>query len=74
MCRGNINTDKITLLTQYIFFFNVGFVVYASDERAASVFIVDHKESGRIMIENFEDKSIINFRVAGYVNKDALSN
>jgi hypothetical protein len=26
------------------------------------------------MIENFEDRSIINFRVAEYVNKDALSN
>lgn len=26
------------------------------------------------MIENFEDKFIINFRVAGYANKDALSN
>lgn len=26
------------------------------------------------MIEDFEDKSVIIFRVAGYVNKDALSN
>jgi len=52
----------------------VGFVARASDERAASIFIVYHKERGRIMIENFEDKSIINFRVARYANKDALSN
>jgi hypothetical protein len=46
----------------------VGSVAYASDECAASIFIVDQKERGRIMIENFEDKSIINFRVAGYAN------
>jgi hypothetical protein len=32
------------------------------------------KKRGGIMIENFEDKFIINFRVAGYANKDALSN
>jgi len=74
MSRGNINTDKIILLTKYIFFLNVGFVAYASDEHAASIFTVDHKERGRIMIEDFEDKPVINFRVAGYVNKDALSN
>jgi hypothetical protein len=52
----------------------MGFVVHASDERAASIFIVDRKERGRIMIENFEDTSIINFRVARYANKDAFSN
>jgi hypothetical protein len=52
----------------------VGFVAHASDEPAASIFIVDHKERGRIMIEHFEDKSIINFRVARYANKDVLSN
>jgi hypothetical protein len=51
----------------------VGFVDYASDECAASIFIVDHKERGRNMIENFEGRSIIIFRVAGYVEKDALS-
>lgn len=75
LSRNSLNTDKskyiqdkLTLLTQYIFFKNVGFVVYALDECAASIFIVDDKESGRIMIENFEDRSISNFRVAGYTN------
>jgi hypothetical protein len=36
----------------------VGFVAYASDEHAASIFIVDHKERGRTTTENFEDKCI----------------
>jgi hypothetical protein len=52
----------------------VGFVASASDECSASIFIVDHKGRGRRMIENFEDSSIIIFRVAGNVNKDALAN
>jgi len=52
----------------------VGFVAYASDERAASIFIVDHKERDRRIIENFEDRSVIIFRVAGNVNKDVLRN
>jgi hypothetical protein len=52
----------------------VGFVAHALDERAASIFIVDHKERGRRMMENFKGRSIIFFRVAGKVNKDALSN
>jgi hypothetical protein len=52
----------------------VGFVVYAAHECSASIFIVDHKEKGRRMVENFEDRYVIIFRAAGNVNKDALSN
>ena len=52
----------------------MGFVAHVSNESAASISIVDHKDGGRRRIENFKDRHTIFFRTARNVNKYALTN